>query len=75
MILHDGLQLCSAGVMRKKTPSFLIGVEYEIKVSTKNNITASFFIYVYFEGSPTLLFVSIVYWYIDVVDDNPLVIC
>lgn len=71
MILHDGLQLCSERVMRKKTSSFPIGVEYEIKLSTKNNIVVSILIYVSFEGIPTLLFVSIVYWCIDVVNNNP----
>jgi len=33
------------------------------------------FIYIFFEGSPTLLFVYVVTWNVDIVDNNSFAIC
>lgn len=60
--------------MGKNTSSLLIGVEYEIEISAKNSITIIFIIYVYFERSPTFLFISEVIWCIDIIDDYLFVI-
>jgi len=75
VVLHNSLQLNSAGIKREAASSFLIGVEYKVEVSTKYNIIAFFFINIFFKGRPTLLFVSIKVWSIDVIDNYYLTIC